>query len=219
MTARLRALRFAHGAPLPGQPAPGGALRCETETGPCYSPPGRALTVGGRGGTPLHVLTGHRLTRRSRMGLLPTADRLSPWAFRARLLLLLILSLAAGAAALLLPRFAQPQWYHDFADQRPLLGIPHALNVLSNLPFVAVGVLGVLFVASPAARRPGGPFLEASERRAFAVFFAAVALTGIGSAYYHAEPGNDRLLWDRLPLAVAFMALFAATIAERISVR
>ena len=39
-------------------------------------------------------------------------------------------------------------------------------------------------------------------------FFLTVALTGIGSAYYHLEPNNDRLVWDRLPLAMMFMALF-----------
>src|SRR5439155_7301219 len=89
----------------------------------------------------------------------PLADSsLAPPAFRLRVLALIGLTVAAGGAALAAPRLAQPQWYHDFADQRCLLRIPHALNVLSNLPFVLVGILGVLFVASPAAGRPGGPF-------------------------------------------------------------
>ena len=42
---------------------------------------------------------------------------------------------------------------------------------------------------------------------------------GVGSAYYHWEPNNERHVWDRLPLAVAFMALFAIIIAERIDRR
>jgi hypothetical protein len=146
----------------------------------------------------------------------PADSNLTPSAFRLRVLALLGLTLAAGGAALAAPRLAQPQWYHDFADQRCLLHIPHALNVLSNLPFVLVGVLGVLFVASPAAGRPGGPFLQPGERLRYAVVFAAIALTGLGSAYYHAEPGNARLVWDRLPLAVAFMAFFAITLDERV---
>jgi hypothetical protein len=141
---------------------------------------------------------------------------LTPAGFRLRLAALVGLTLVAAGATLAAPRFAQPQWYHNFADQRTLLGIPHALNVLSNLPFVAVGLLGVWLVLSPAARRPGGPFLEAGERWRFGVLFAAIALTGVGSAYYHAAPGNETLVWDRLPLAVAFMAFFAITLAERV---
>jgi hypothetical protein len=151
------------------------------------------------------------------MNLSPSLDSgLTPAGFRLRLAALLGLTVVAAAATLAAPRLAQPLWYHQFADQRPLLGVPHALNVLSNLPFVVVGVLGVLFVAGRAARRPGGPFREAGERWRYGVCFAAIALTGVGSAYYHADPGNERLVWDRLPLAVAFMAFFALTLAERV---
>ncbi len=149
----------------------------------------------------------------------PGDTRLASNTFHVRLGIVLGLGLVAGAAALAVPRLAQPQWYHDFADQRPLLGIPHALNVLSNLPFVLVGVLGLCFTLGPAARRPGASFREPSERWPWALFFAFVALTGIGSAYYHADPTNARLLWDRLPLAVAFMAFFAIMIGERTSLR
>jgi hypothetical protein len=157
---------------------------------------------------------------------------LSPQALRTRVLLVLGLGLLAGAATLAAPRLAQPQWYHDFADQRPLLGIPHALNVLSNLPFVLVGVLGLGFVLGPAARcrlrdlgagctgrEAGGSFREPAERWPWALFFTFIALTGLGSAYYHADPTDARLVWDRLPLAVAFMAFFAILIGERTTVR
>ena len=50
-------------------------------------------------------------------------------------------------------------------------------------------------------------------------FFAAVALMGVGSAFYHLSPNNDRLVWDRLPIAVTFMALFAIIITEYLSRR
>jgi hypothetical protein len=49
--------------------------------------------------------------------------------------------------------------------------------------------------------------------------FAAVTLTGVGSAYYHLDPNNDRLVWDRLPIAMTFMALFAIIIAEYLNRR
>ena len=94
--------------------------------------------------------------------------------------------------------------------------MPHALNVVSNLPFVLVGGWGLLFLAS---RRSAEAFREPAERWAYYVFFAGIALTGVGSAYYHWHPDNPRLLWDRLPLAVAFMAFFDAIIAERVDLR
>jgi hypothetical protein len=114
--------------------------------------------------------------------------------------------------------FPQPLYYHNFADQRCLLHIPHALNVVSNLPFVLVGLWGLWWLAGGAARQ-GVAFLHASERREYLVFFAFILLTGFGSAHYHSAPDNNTLVWDRMPLAVAFMAFFAITIGERIDTR
>ncbi len=133
-------------------------------------------------------------------------------------LLLLLTAVVVGGFLLFCPTWPQPQEYHNFADQRPLLGVPHCLNVLSNLPFLIVGVAGLVFMAGPWSRRPG-TFLEPAERWPYWVFFLGLALTGIGSAYYHADPNNARLTWDRMPLTVAFMGLFTAVLAERISWR
>jgi hypothetical protein len=108
----------------------------------------------------------------------------------------------------------QPLWYHDFADQRPLLGVPHACNVLSNVPFLIVGIAGMAFLAGDRRRRQRA-FLEPGEAAPYWVWFGGLTLTGLGSAYYHAEPNNARLVWDRLPLAVALMGLFTAVLAER----
>jgi hypothetical protein len=109
----------------------------------------------------------------------------------------------------------QPLSYHNFADQRSLLGVPHALNVISNLPFVLAGLGGILFMWSNWSCRPG-IFLEPIERAPYAVYFVGLVLTGLGSAYYHADPTNARLVWDRLPLTVTFMGLFTAILAERL---
>ena len=127
--------------------------------------------------------------------------------------ILIALSVIAAGVMLAVPPLAQPLWYHDFADQRCFCGIPHTLNVVSNLPFVIVGLWGTLWLLC--VRRPAG-FHDSRERWPYVVFFVCIALTGVGSAYYHADPNNDRLLWDRLPLAMAFMALLAIIIAERI---
>ena len=82
------------------------------------------------------------------------------------------------------PRIAQDLAYHQFADQRPLLGVPNSLNVLSNLPFAIVGLTGLA-----AALR-----MRSWERSPYAALFAGIALTSIGSAYYHLAPDNWRLV-------------------------
>jgi hypothetical protein len=150
---------------------------------------------------------------------LPEDWRRSRRVFWLRLLLIAALGVVAVAWLVLWPRFPQDITYHNFADQRAPFGVPHFWNVVSNAPFLAVGALGLWFVLRPAAARPGGPFLTPAERWPYVVFFLGVALTAFGSSYYHLDPSNDRLLWDRLPMAVAFMALFAAVVAERVNLK
>src|SRR5213078_1427388 len=99
-------------------------------------------------------------------------------------------------------RIPQSTEYHRFADQRTLLGIPHALNVLSNVPFLLVGVAGLLYLTTPEARRAGGTVDEPIIRVAYLCLFAGVGLTAFGSTYYHLDPTNKTLVWDRLPMTV-----------------
>ena len=70
--------------------------------------------------------------------------KVSPWRIAAALLP----GLVAGIIFILrtgpLP---QPLSYHDFADTRVFMGIPHAGDVLSNLAFVIVGVGGLWSLA------------------------------------------------------------------------
>jgi hypothetical protein len=49
------------------------------------------------------------------------------------------------------------------------------------------------------------------------VYCGAVTLIALGSAWYHLAPSNASLVWDRLPITVAFMSLFSALLADRIS--
>jgi predicted membrane channel-forming protein YqfA (hemolysin III family) len=111
----------------------------------------------------------------------------------------------------MMPRLAQWPEYHQMADTRALLGIPNALNVLSNIPFAAVGILGFASVFAASHGRPNRP--------AYSTFFAGVTLTAAGSTFYHLAPDNFRLVWDRLPMTIAFMALLAAVAAERVDAR
>ncbi len=128
---------------------------------------------------------------------------------------LLLLAVAALIAiiALFLPPIPQPLAYHNFADHRGWLGIPNFGDVVSNVPFAVVGLCGLIFLF-----KHGETFSDRRERWLYLVMFAGLILTAFGSAYYHLAPGNARLVWDRIPIMIVFMALLAAVIAERLSV-
>jgi len=128
---------------------------------------------------------------------------------------LVVFTIAVGAAAVLLPRIPQPLSYHDFADQRSLLGIPNFGDVASNLLFAVSGVWGLGFLFG---QRGAERFIDPRERWAYVFVFLGLLLTGFGSGYYHLAPDNARLVWDRLPMTLAFMGLVSAMIAERVSV-
>ncbi|MBI2919740.1 MAG: alkaline phytoceramidase [Planctomycetes bacterium] len=129
------------------------------------------------------------------------------------------LFLAALVAMFFVPAIPQDPAYHDFADRRSFLGIPNFGDVVSNLPFLAVGLAGLFWLARRDLVGVAGHFLEKEERRAAVVALFGVLMTGVGSAYYHWAPDNTTLFWDRLPMTLVFMSLFASQIMERISVR
>jgi hypothetical protein len=120
---------------------------------------------------------------------------------------------------LLLPRIPQPQSYHVFADQRSYLGIPNFGNVVSNLPFAAAGLWGLVFLLRSNRETGPKPFLDIRERLPYVIVSVGLMLTAFGSSYYHLQPSNARLVWDRLPMTIVFMSLVSAIIAERIDLR
>ena len=106
----------------------------------------------------------------------------------------------------------QPEGYHAFADQRHLLGIPNFWNVVSNLPFLVVGLAGLFTLG----RRPTPGILPALLP-SYLAFFLGTVLVSIGSGYYHLSPSDKSLVWDRLPMTVTFMAFLAILIGEQIA--
>jgi hypothetical protein len=128
---------------------------------------------------------------------------------RVALTLALLALLAPPLAALVLPSMPQPQAYHDFADQRTWLGVPHALNVLSNLPFLLVGAAGLALLARRTMSTPP------ATRPPWTVLFVGVTATAFGSAWYHLDPNDATLVWDRLPMALGFAGLVAGTLIDR----
>jgi hypothetical protein len=127
--------------------------------------------------------------------------------------LLLAVALAMAAALALHGPIPQDPAYHHFADARTLLGVPNFWNVASNLPFLLVGVAGLAWL-SRALPRIAPPL-----QPAYLLLFLGVALVAFGSSWYHAAPSNDTLLWDRLPMTLAFTALLAIVLGEHIDER
>ena len=120
-------------------------------------------------------------------------------------------SLVVIIAAAIVGPVAQDPNYHLFADQSSMAGIPNWLNVLSNLPFLIVGGVGLRLIAdSPESVTP-------QTQLAWIIFFVGIALTAFGSGYFHLRPNNSTLVWDRLPMTISFMSLCAIIIAEYFS--
>lgn len=129
-----------------------------------------------------------------------------------RIAILIAITLVAIAITALLARIPQDPAYHNFADRRAFLGVANFMDVASNVPFLLVGLWGLLVVLN---RRT--LFLASSERWPYLIFFLGVALTSGGSSYYHFHPDNARLVWDRLPMTLGFMGIVAAILTERVS--
>ena len=125
-----------------------------------------------------------------------------------------ILATVAVAAALMLPIIPQDPSYHNFTDDRVFLGIPNALNVLSNIPLIVLGFYGIAL-----CRKKSDPDPVPELSRLKILFFTTIMLTGAGSSIYHWRPDNLSIIWDRLPLSVMFMAIYLVFLADRISPR
>lgn len=133
--------------------------------------------------------------------------KISNW----RVLLLFLLSVTSLIYIFSKPIQLQDPLYHDFADKRPIIGINNSFDVLSNIPFLLVGVYAI--VALSRKRKSLTSFFS------WLTFFVGVALVAPGSAYYHYSPNNSTLVWDRLPMTISFMGLFVAMISEYVDVR
>lgn len=116
----------------------------------------------------------------------------------------LFVTLLLAGLALIHGPIAQLPNYHDFADQHTLFGIPHGADVLSNLGFALVALWGWRRLAA-ARNHPG----LASGWAGYALFLTGLLLTAFGSTWYHLDPDNARLVWDRLPITLACGGLLA----------
>jgi hypothetical protein len=115
-----------------------------------------------------------------------------------------IVTLAGAAAPVAYGPIPQLANYHDFADERVLLGIPHWGDVVSNVGFAVIAAWGLWLL----------PRFHGAGRLGYGVFLVSLLLTSIGSSFYHWAPDTDRLVWDRLPIALACAGLLAAVRSE-----
>lgn len=131
-----------------------------------------------------------------------------------RLLLLFGITVLTTVILFSFNTIKQDSSYHLFADSRVIAQLPNFYNVVSNLPFIVIGFLGIRLLLSAELNST-----QITLKNAYLLFFVGVLLTGLGSGFYHLRPNNWSLLWDRLPMTISFMAFFSAIVGECISTK
>ena len=133
--------------------------------------------------------------------------------YTSKLIILGILLIVTAGILLYVNPIPQDQGYHVFADSRVLLGINNFCDVLSNIPFLLVGYLGLKQTAKMYRVKSMTNFLMQFT------LFSGAFLTAFGSAYYHYSPDNFTLIWDRLPMTLLFTSFFSMIIFDYIDKR
>jgi len=120
---------------------------------------------------------------------------------------LLIFTVLTILITFLAPIIPQSTAYHHFVDTRMFFGVPNFFGVSSNIFFIIVGSLGLkqIYLSKPLERWP------------YFILFISVIFVSFGSSYYHLDPNNQTLFWDRLPIIIVAMAYFSAIFMERVN--
>ena len=84
-----------------------------------------------------------------------------------------------------------PQGYHNFADQRSFLGIPNAVDVISNIAILIPAIY----------------LLQVRKKKSTTsnLLILHLVLLSVASSYYHWNPSDDTIFWDILMIAVTIM--------------
>jgi len=126
---------------------------------------------------------------------------------------LLVLGALCVIGMLFIDPIAQDLQYHNFSDAGTLFGIKNFHNTLTNLPIVIVGVLAIIWLI----RNNGS--LSNLQRAIYWILFLGIVFIGLGSGYYHLDPNNATLVWDRLPMTLVFVSFYALIIIDFYSLR
>lgn len=127
---------------------------------------------------------------------------------------LIITFLAFIGITLFLDPIKQNPNYHLFADKRNLFSVPNFWNVISNLPFILAGLIGLRLITYKNLKT-----IDYQSVMVYFVFFTGIFFIGLGSSYYHLNPTNHSLFWDRLPMSISFMAFFSIVVGEFICMK
>jgi hypothetical protein len=98
---------------------------------------------------------------------------------------------------------------HPFVDARSWLNIPNTLDVVSNVPFLILGIWGVAVLQCRVVTKP--------LKLGATLFFAGLVFTAFGSGFYHWQPNDWSLAIARTGMAVAFAGLLSLAWSERTS--
>ena len=104
------------------------------------------------------------------------------------------------------PPITQDLLYHNFSNGNMIFDIPNFWNVVTNLPFLIVGLFGLINLN-----------ILSKPRFQYIIFFIGLIFIAFGSSYYHMNPNNETLIWDRLSMIVAIMSLISIVISEFIN--
>lgn len=129
-----------------------------------------------------------------------------------RVVIIMLVVLTCLVATFFTKPFAQNQNFHFFADERTLFNVPNFFNVVSNIPFFVVGLTGIIMCVKTKSNGFQHPLFES-----YLTFFLGIFLTSLGSTWYHLNPSNSTLVWDRLSMSVSFMAFLSIILGTFIS--
>lgn len=107
----------------------------------------------------------------------------------------------AGVCPWLLPIIHQSDAYHHFADNRMFLNIPNFMDVFSNVGFMFSGLYCIYILYKY------NSYIQHEILPSLVTFALGTLLTAAGSSYYHLNPENATLMWDRLPMTITFAGL------------
>jgi hypothetical protein len=113
-------------------------------------------------------------------------------------------ALAIAVFYSLVPPIPQDPVYHNFVDQRPILGLSNFWNVMSNVPFLFAGYYGLTRLSA----------LSSQTAQLARIYSIGLILICFGSAWYHLAPDNGSLVWDRLSMTISFMTMMAFVVGR-----
>ena len=134
----------------------------------------------------------------------------------------------------------QPQSYHNFADKRQFICSCHSLSegiflpptvenrsrrgfiipnfgdVVSNIVILAGGLFGVilLHICNNTEEEVEDTNRSWQLNTCLPIMFYSTIAISIGSTYYHCNPHDASLVWDRLPMTLAFVSIFCYMLSE-----